>query len=239
MIDFAQISNHRFSAKNKVLELQTTAASNDNGTASETGFGEAFGEWCIVAVPGKRELDASGNVKGACEAIVADMPDQRTVIGTRDVRVSKYAQDLKAGETAFLNFWGTRLFLGEKSVTLNAGGGFLSFDITKRTVALVGIPSSEGGAAPYLSIATGSIGLVSESGQASMTVAGSSVVLSGAAIALDAGRVNLGKGAADPVVTYSMLMQILAQVNAVFVSLTKPAVVPPPPGRRVFAPYGG
>ncbi|MBI2395004.1 MAG: hypothetical protein HYV09_35870 [Deltaproteobacteria bacterium] len=234
MIDFALVSGHRFTDTNKALQYQVTAAESDDGSASETGFADAFGAWCVFAVPLRPELDAFGNVKAACEAAVIDGADERTVIGTRDVRVSKYAQDLKPGETVFLNAYGSRLKLGAKQVGLNAGGGFLSFDIEAKKVGLCGIPASPGAAAPYLAIDTESIGLVSKTGAASVAVKGNSATISGASISLSAGRVDLGKGASEPMVTYSMVMQLLAQLAARGIVVT-----PPAPGRRVFVPMGG
>ena len=160
-------------------------------------------------------------------------------MGTSDLRASKYGQDLLPGEIAFVNGFGSRLALREKSVALNHGGGFLSFDSKAKTVSLVGIPSSVGGSAPYLSISTASIGMVSASGQASVTASGSGVTLSGSTVAIDAGRVDIGKGAAEPIVTYSMMLQLVAQISASLVALGRPPVVPPVPGRRVFVPVGG
>lgn len=239
MIDFAQVRNHRFTETSKALQYQVTAAENDDGSASETGFADAFSSWCIFAVPLRPELDAFGNVKAACEAAVLDGADERTVLGTRDVRVSRYAQDLKPGETAFINAYGSRLKLGAKQVGLNAGGGFLSFDIEAKKVGLCGIPASPGAAAPYLAIDTESIGLVSKTGAASVTVKASSATISGAAVSLSAGRVDLGKGASDPVVPYSVFARIVAQISASLVALGQPPIAPPPPGRRVFVPLGG
>lgn len=250
-MQFGQVANHRFSPTRKALELQAMAAASDDGESAETGWADAFGQWCLVAVPMRREVDAQGNVTGACEIAIEDVANEHVVLGTRDVRVAKYAQDLKPGECAFLNAFGSRLFLGEKSVALTAGGAFLSFDIDKKLVSLAGIPSKPGGAAPYLSISTTGIGLVSATGQASVMVDGAAVTISGSAIALDAGRVDLCKGANDPVVTHSQLEALKNQIIAWLATHVHPGVtvgagvtgvvaVPPTftlvPGRRVFAP---
>lgn len=246
MINLAHITNHRFGEKNKVLQLQAMADANDNASVSDTGWSNAFSAWCMIAVPLRPASDAAGTITGACEAIVTDIGDQRTIIGTRDFRVSKYAQDLKPGEAAFLNGFGTRLFLGEKTVALNAGGGFLSFDVEGKKVALAGIPSKPGAGSPYLTISSDTIGLVSATGAASIALKSSTVTLNGASVAIDAGRINLGKNASDPIITYSQLMTILTTLqvwmNAV---ATATGVAAPPlpiqlrPGKRVLAPYGG
>lgn len=234
MIDFARVRNHRLTEASKALQLQVSAAESDDGEASETGFADAFASWCIVAVPLRPEVDADGNVKAACEAAVMDGADERTVIGTRDIRVSRYAQDLKTGECAFVNGYGSRLSLRAQSVTLNHGGGFLSFNSTQKVVSLVGIPASVGAAAPYLAIDTTSIGMVSSTGQASVAVKGADVTINGGTTSVRSARVDLGLGAVEPVVTYSMLMRVIAQIVAAGIPVT-----PPPPGTRVRVPMGG
>jgi len=253
MIDFGQVANQRFTEQTKALQLQVVAAANDNGEISETGWADAFGPWCLVAVPSRAETDVDGNVKAACEALVADVGDQRTVIGTRDVRIAKYAQDLEPGEFALINELGFRLFFGKKTVSLTAGGGYLSFDIAKKKLSISAIPSVPGGAAPYLSADTDSIGLVSATGAASIAVKANGVTVSGASIALDAGRVDLGKNADDPVVTHSQLEAFKSQMIQWLATHVHPGVtagggvsgtvaVPPSftliPGKRVFAPRG-
>lgn len=234
MIDFARVKNHRFTEANKALQLQVSAAESDDGESSETGWSDAFGPWCVVAVPGRPESDADGNVKAACEAAVMDGADERTVIGTRDIRVSKFAQDLKPGECAFLNTWGSRLSLREKSVSLNHAGGFLSFDSMTKVVSLVGIPATLGAAAPYLAIDSTSIGMVSSTGQASIACKGADVTINGGTTSVRSARVDLGLGAAEPIVTYSMLMKVVAQIIAAGIPIT-----PPVPGRTIRVPLGG
>lgn len=233
-VRFAEVSGHRYTEKTKRLQLQIVAAASDDGESSETGYGDAFGVWCVIAPPAKRELDTSGSVKGVCEAVIGEFSDHPAVLGTSDVRVSKYAQDLLPGDCAFVNAYGSRLALKEHVVALNHGGGFLSFDSTAKTVALVGIPSAPGGGAPYLSISSSIIGLVSATGQASVTVSGNGVTISGSTLAISAGRIDLGKGAAEPIVTYSMLVHVLAQLAAAGIT-----ILPPKPGNRVLVPLGG
>lgn len=239
MIGFARVSNHRFTDTSKALQLQVVSAETDDGSSTETGFADAFGAWCVVAVPLRPETDALGNVTASCEALVDDGADERTVVGTRDIRTSKWVQDLQPGDSALINGYGSRLSLREKSVSLNHGGGFLSFDSDSGVVSLVGIPASLGAASPYLAIDATSIGMVSSSGQASLACKGADVTINGGTTSVRSARVDLGMGAAEPIVTYSMLMRLIVQISASLVALGKPALVPPPPGRTIRVPIGG
>jgi hypothetical protein len=249
MVDFAQITNHRFTETSKALQLQVLAAHSGDMKVQDTSFGDAFGSWCLIAVPSAPTTDGQGKITSCAEAIYSEYADEHVILGTRDVRVSKFAQDLKPGEVALLNSEGFRLFLGKKKGAFVIGGGYLSFDVDKKNVALVGIPSTPGGAAPYITFSPTILGLVSATGECSMTLSGANLTISGAAIVLDVGRVSLGKGATDPVVSYSTLMQMVAQImtwaTAVTAALGGLGPIVPPlqvivtPGKRVFVPYGG
>lgn len=222
-LDFTRASAFRFTEKSKAIQIQSVGSvTSGNPEESDTSFSDAFSEWCIVAPPYKPDVDASGNIGACCECITADIGDDKTVIGTRDVRASKYAQDVKGGEVALVNYFGSRLFLGEKFVSINAGGGYLGFDTKKGTVGLVGIPSSPGGSAPYLSISSTTIGLVSATGASSFTIDGGNITLSGSGASLNTGSVNLGMGASDPVVRLSDLVKLVAALKAQFAAHTHP-----------------
>lgn len=239
-------AGYRFGGSNKVLQLQVVGAVDEPGIA-DVAFGDAFGAWCLYAPPEPPETDPAGTVKAACEVFAAEEGDGLTVVGTRDTRVARYAQDAKGGEVVLANAKGFRLFLGKKGVSVVGGGAFINLDIEKKTTTLTGFPSKPGSAAPYLTADTDAIGLVSATGAASIAVVEGQVTASGASISLDAGAVHLGKGASDPVVTYSQLMsvvaQLLTQINAHIAASAgvahpggPPVLVSVAPGTRVFAP---
>lgn len=239
MIDRARAYNFRYGAKNKALQIQTVRAQSEDGTAKDVGLADAFGSWALVAPPLAPESDGDGNVSAACEVLSYQYGDDTLAFATRDVRAFRYAQDLLGGEVALLNAFGSRLKIGRTSVALNAFGGFLSWDQATKQVQLVGIPASEGKPAPYLAMTSTGVGLVSSTGEASVHCEGSGVSLSGATVTLDAGTVSLGKAAAEPIVTYSMLVQLVAQISASLVALGRPPVLPPPPGKAIRVPFGG
>jgi hypothetical protein len=244
MIDRGRIYNHRYGAKNKALQVQTVRAQSEDGKAKDVGWADAFGSWALVAVPLAPEADADGNVSAACEVLSYQYGDTTLAFATRDVRTFRYFQDLRPGESALGNAYGSRLKFGKTSVALNAFGGFLNFDQASKSVSLVGIPASEGQAAPYLSLSSTGIGMVSKTGQASIQVEGSGVSISGATLTIDTGTVSLGKGAAEPIVTYSMLQQLIMLLQAWATAVNGATGVPPPifvipPGKAIRVPYGG
>jgi hypothetical protein len=254
MIDSPRIARgyaagFRLGGPNKVLQYQVVGAVTPGSPEEmDVAFGDAFGAWCLYAPPEAPDTDPRGTVTAACEVFAAEEGDAPTVLGSRDIRVARYAQDAKGGEVALVNAKGFRLFLGKENVSLVGGGAFLNLDIAKKTLTLTGFPSSPTSGAPYLSADTAAIGLVSATGAASISVAEGQVTASGSSISLDAGTVHLGKGASDPVVTYSQLMsvvtQILAALNAHMLASPAaghtgsmpPAVVIAVPGTRVMAP---
>lgn len=216
MLTFGRAMRTRLTAKAKALQIQTQGATDGKiGGASESSFADSFvGGWAFYAPPAKPTVDPVGNVSGACELAVADFGDQQIVLGQRDVRWSKLTQDLADGESAQINAFGDRLVLREKIGSLAVGGGFLVFDKDKKSVGLSGIPSSAGAGAPYLSIDTSTIGLVSATGGSSIAAKADQVTLSGAGISLDAGSVSVGKGAVDPVVLQSLLLAVHVVIQA-------------------------
>lgn len=239
----------RYGGPNKVLQLQVVGAeSAGEAGAADVAFGDAFGAWCLYAPPEPPDTDPAGTVKAACEVFSAEEGDGLTALGTRDTRVARFAQDAKGGEVVLANAKGYRLFLGKKSVSVIGGGAFINLDIDKKTTTLTGFPAKPGSGAPYLTADTEAIGLVSATGAASIAVVEGQVTASGASISLDAGSVHLGKGASDPVVTFSQLMsvvtQLLVQINAhvhapvpgAHGPTVPPVVVVCAPGTRVFAP---
>jgi hypothetical protein len=202
----------------------------------------------VIAIPTAPTTDPKGQITDSAEAIFEEYGDEHVLLGTRDVRISKFAQDLKPGEVALLNADGHRLFLGRKKGALVIGGGYLSFDVEKKSVGLVGIPATPGGSAPYISISPTILGLVSGSGKSSITLSDANISMSGAAIVFDFGRVSLGKNATDPVVTFSALARVIQQITTQFLAHTHASIGAPPsaplililtPGTRVFAPQGG
>jgi hypothetical protein len=230
---------HRFTEGSKALQVQTSGPTS--GSDVDVGFGDAFASWALVAVPHPRDLDPQGNVTGACEMLCTEVGDQSVTIASRDTRTSKWSADLLAGEVALFSFWGSRLALRKETVALTAFGGFLAFDKASKTVSLVGIPG-DSGRAPYLSISPDVVGLTSSSGKSSLALRDGAATISGATVALDAGSVNVGKNADDPVVTKSYLAAMLNVLLTIFdahthasfsappVPLASPAVLPMPLG---------
>lgn len=185
------------------------------GEADSLAFSECYaGNWATFAIPAAPDLDALGNVSGACEAIVAEESDEHTVLGQRDVRWDKFKQDAKPGESGIVNAFGSRLKLGKDNVTLGAGGGFLDFDVKNKTVTLAGYSTTAGGGAGYLTFSTSGVGLVSATGAASFYVTGNTVTLTAATCAIDATNVTVGNGAADFVVLATKLLAELGRLSA-------------------------
>lgn len=199
-------------ATTKTLQFQVVTVDSGNGT--DAGFSDAFGQWCMFAPPLGPARDASGVLTGACNVIVVEGVPNRPTLGTMDTRVAVYGQDAKPGEVVLTNYWGSRWLLGQNSVALSAGGGFINFDIAGKKLTISGIPSKAGGAAPYISADSAQIGMVSATGAASVNVGGSVVTVSGGSIALDAGSVAIGKGASDPMVLHSLLLAQFAVLSA-------------------------
>lgn len=201
------IAGSKYVGTRSVLRYQVVTAAEDPQTNS-AGFANAFGAWFAVSRPAPPSTGLNGAVSRACEFVGIGEGDQRTVVATRDDRVFRFAKDVKDGEFALVNFFGNRLLVAEKVVSLTCKGGFLNFDSTAGNVVLAGVPSGPGAAVPYLTIdrASGSIALVSSTGAASIDVRGNSVTLSGSSASIDAGSVNLGVGAADGVVIRSLLL---------------------------------
>lgn len=236
----------RFTPANKALQIQVLSDSTKGSEQAEVNFADAFLGWFVVAPPLTQATDASGNISAATEFLTAEVGDQLVMHGSRDVRVSKYGQDVLPGEFALINELGYRLFVGKKAVSLTAAGGFLNFDVENKKVGIAGIPAAAGSPVPYISITTDTIGLVSASGAASLALSDSGVSISGATLALDMGRVNIGKGATDPVVTYSQMMSVIGQLLITFnTHVHSAAGAGPPvtpmvlvliPNSRVFAP---
>lgn len=214
-LKLARITNSSFTQTTKSLELQSLGRKDDAGNADSV-YSPHFGEWCLIAPPLAPDADASGNISNAAEGLFAEYGDDNIGVGTRDVRASKFAQDALGGEVVLTNTDGFRLALKHKTVSLIAGGGFLTFDLTKKTVGLAGIPSAPGKSVPYLVIDSSSIGLVSETGAASVSVHGNQVSLSGGACGLDFGGVTIGKGAADAVVLQSLLASVLLVIQTTY-----------------------
>jgi hypothetical protein len=232
-LDYAQVLGHTRTETSKSLQLQVRSSlTTGDDTQASTAFGDCFiGPWCLIAPPADPDRDDQGNVKTACEAMVLEMGDELTVLGTRDVRSAKWAGDIKAGEFALFNKFGSRLAMREKTVSILAGGGHLTFNIEKKTISLVGIPGSPGGGAPNLVLSTDSIGLVSETGGASVNVSGKTFTVSGGSASIDTGTVNLGVGATDPVVSLTYMQTYIAQLyaylNLIYASIA--SMLPPPP----------
>lgn len=243
MIDHAHVYNFRYTPKNKALQLQTVRAQSEDGAAKDVGFADAFGSWALVAPPLPPETDDDGNVKVAAEALTYQYGDETFCFATRDIRTFRYFQDLVPGEVGIGNAFGSRLKIGRTSVALNAFGGFLSWDSASKQVQLVGIPASEGQKAPYLVMSSTGVGFVSATGQASVHAEGSGVSISAATLTVDAGTVSLGKGAAEPIVTHSQIMQLVIQMNAALAAVAALSpfvpIVPPVPGKAIRVPFGG
>ena len=91
-------AGHRFEGPNKASQIQVVGAATGNPTISAVGFGDSFSEWFVVAVPPKPAVDSNGNMSSATEVFYAEEGDAFTVLGTRDVRVSKFGQDVKEGD---------------------------------------------------------------------------------------------------------------------------------------------
>lgn len=214
----AQIVGFDFTPTNKALRLQSRGPGVQGDYRVDATYSPRYGEWCLIAPPLAPTTDGNGNISATTEGLFLELGDDNVPIGTRDVRASKYAQDVQGGEACLINTDGYRLLIGHKVVALTGGGGFLSFDVNKKTVGLAGIPAAPGSGAPYLAIDTASIGLVSATGAASICVKGSGVTASGGSCALDFGGITIGKGAADGVVLQSLLASamtaFLAQLNA-------------------------
>lgn len=239
----------RFTSTSKALQVQTLAAQTTAGGAAETAFADVFQGWYVVAPPPTQTVDAGGTITAATEFLTCEVGDQPTMHGSRDTRTAQFGQDTQPGEFALINSLGYRLFVGHSTVGITAGGGFLNFDIANKKVGLCGIPTAANQPVPYLSIEADSIGLVSKNGQGSVNVSNSQTVITGPVVALEGGRINLGVGAVDPIMTYTQQQAIISQLLAwgaavVAACLAAPggAIVIPPlviinmPGRRVFAP---
>lgn len=215
-IETSTVFGHRYTPNSKALQFQcvTNQTPGSLSTEARGGFGDAFvGSWALVAPPVAPDVDSSGRVTGGCESLVVQEGDQLVAFGQRDVRWSKFSQDVKAGEAALFNAFGTRLFLGQLKAALVAGGAFLNFDIEQRKVTLAGFApeGSPSAGAAYISVDTTSIGMVSATGAASVTVAGDQVTMSGGNASIDTGSVVLGKDAADFVALASL---VLAELQA-------------------------
>lgn len=216
-LEIAHAFGSRFTPIAKALQLQLVTDYDSSSPQTGRGaFGDSFvGNWCLVAPPPAPTLDPTGKVTAACEVAGIQLGDQIIALGQRDVRWSKFAQDAKPGEVALFSSFGARLFLGQTATALTSvGGAFLNFDSNAKTVGIAGFPAKPGAGAPYLSIGTDSIGLVSATGAASVAVKGDQVTVSGAGASLDVGSLSLGKGASDPVVTVSLLQAVLSTIVA-------------------------
>jgi len=214
-VEIATIFGQRYTATNKALQLQCTATGT--GASSRTSWGDCFvGTWNMAAPPMPPTVDATGAASSGCEAAVVQMGDQLVALGQRDVRWSKYSQDVKPGEFAVWNAYGSRLYFGQHVAALNGGGAFLSFDLANQLVGLAGYPASAGAGAPYLSISTTSIGMVSATGAASLNVKADQVTASGAACALDVGSVTLGNGASDFVALASLVLTAITRLETMY-----------------------
>ena len=214
-IEITHAFGSKFTPTNKALQLQLVTDYDPANTGSgRGGFGDCFaGPWCVIAPPPVPSLDASGKVKQATEVIGVQVGDQIIALGMRDVRWSKFSADAKPGEVAIFNAFSTRLFLGELSTSLvAAGGAFMNFDAVAKTVGITGYPASPSAKAAYITISTTKIALVSETGAASISVSGNQITESAGSISLNGGTVNLGTGAADPVVTVSKLQAVLSTI---------------------------
>jgi hypothetical protein len=232
-LDYAQVLSHQRTETTKSLQLQVRSSlTTGDDTQSSMTFGDCFiGPWCLIAPCDDPDMDDNGDVRTAAEAIVLEMGDELTVLGTRDVRFAKFGGDVKKGEFALFNKFGSRIAFREKTVSLTAGGGYLAFNIESKTFSIVGMPNNPGGAAPYMTITPDSIGMTSESGQSSMVLSGKSATISGGSVAIDSGTVNLGTGANDPVMTLTHMQtyisQLYAFLQAVGAGLTVPLTPPP------------
>lgn len=219
-IEIAHAFTSRFTPIAKALQLQLVTdydpATPQMGRGS---FGDAYlGSWCLVAPPMPPALDPAGHVTSACEVVGVQVGDQIVALGQRDVRSAKFAQDAKPGEVALFNAFGARLFLGQQFVSITSvGGAFFSFDATAKTVGLAGFPAQPGQGAPYLTISSTAIGLVSATGAASVNVANDQVTVSGASASINTGSVNLGTGASSPVAkgdaSDALFSAIVTQLN--------------------------
>lgn len=214
LFEFARALGHRFTPIAKALQLQTvTDVMRGNLEAARGTFGDSYiGNWCLVAPPATPTVDPLGRVTTTCDVVGVQVGSEWISLGAKDVRWSKFSQDAQAGEVALFCAFGSRLFLGEHFTALNGAGAFLSFDVDNKKVGLSGYPASAGAGAAYLTIDTTTIGLVSATGGASFTVKADQITASGGAISLNGGTVNLGTGAADPVVTVSKLQAVLSTI---------------------------
>lgn len=233
----------RFTPSTKALQIQGLSSQTKAGGNAAVTFADAFGAWYAVAPPPTQTVDALGTISAAAEYLTSEVGDQPCMHGSRDTRISKYGQDLLQGEFAFINSDGFRIMMGHKQCGMTAGGGFLNFDVENKKVGLAGIPATSGAAVPYMTITTSMIGMVSATGAASFSLSDTQATLTAPAISLEGGRVNLGVGAFDPVVTYSQLLQLVLQLLLQFnthihggAPPTVPMVIVTIPGRRVFAP---
>lgn len=218
----ATILSHSFTEQSKSLQVQLRDRMVDGSgsTADEQSivFSDyCAGAWCLIAVPDAPTMDTDGSVKEACEALASEDADDLTVFGTRDVRYAKFAQDLGLGECALFNKYGSRLALKGDEVSLVAkGGGFVSLNVSEKLVSVCGFPEEEGKPAPYMTISSDTIGMVSATGKASFALVDNQITLSGQAIALDAGSVSIGKGAMDYVALASRVESALQIIITAF-----------------------
>jgi hypothetical protein len=228
MTDRVRAVGHQFTGANKTLEVQVVSGETPLTDDADKRFAQVFGSWCLVAPPPVPTTGPDGKIASACELFVHDMGDETVAYASRDARFSKYSQDVKAGEYAVFNAFGDRIFSGEKLLSIAVGGGFLQFDKTNKVVSLVGIPTSPGGSAGYLTVDSG-VGIVSASGAASMLVKDSNAKIVAGDIALDGGSVSLGKGAASGVIRLEDMAVFLATLQTWASAVGTAAGVPAPP----------
>ena len=211
-LEFGIALNSTFTASSKSLRIQI-GTEYTPGMGWNAAFADVYaGNWCFFAPPMPPTADADGQVSAGCETITARFGDQIVCLGQRDVRWSKFAQDMIPGESAFFNAFGSRWLLGKKFASLAVvGGAFMNFDITKNLVTLSGFPNSAKNAA-YMTVSTTKIGLTSPGGASSIVVSDNGVTINAKAATIGAGMVRLGLGGQDPIVVLSSLAELVAQL---------------------------
>lgn len=193
----------------------TAAVPGKDKDAPEYNLADSVGCWALFAPPASPTTDAQGAISAACDALIVDLGDDAsTVFATRDVRYAKFAADLKQGDSALINQYGSRLYLKEKQCGISAFGGSILFDVDTWTLGLVGIPKSAGGQAAWCSVDFKSFSAASASGGSSFSLSDATATVTGSTVNLNAANVVIGSGGSDPVVTLSYLAAVVTQFNA-------------------------
>ncbi len=240
MMSHGVILNSDFTGKNKASRVQVGRFYNTQTKKWDAAWAPVYsGSWCCVGRPAEADLDADGQVKGACEAMVTQDEDGITCLGQRDVRWNMFTQDLKPGEAVFFNAMGSRLLLSKASVSLIAvGGAHINFDIVHKKASFVGFTNTAKQAS-RITLGLSAVGIVSPNGANSINVSDSSITISGkGGVTIRSGKVILGLVGSDPVVTLSKLSALVTQLLIQFAAHVHGAPGTPPTIAMMLVPTG-